>query len=87
MACDTSTLLTNACTYGYAGLSDRDLKIATLVLLCDGGAGGGGGEGGSGDPEGVVTAAVGTTYVNTDDNSFWVKTSGTGNTGWTELIA
>jgi len=41
MACDVSTLMTNACTYGYTGLSDRDLKIATLVLLCEGGSGGG----------------------------------------------
>lgn len=41
MACDVSTLMSNACTYGYVGLSDRDLKIATLVLLCNGGGGGG----------------------------------------------
>lgn len=35
--------MSDACTYGYTGLSDRDIKIATLVLLCNGGGGGGGG--------------------------------------------
>jgi hypothetical protein len=60
-----------------------------LQLLCNlatGGAGGGG-ESGVGDPEGVVTANPGTTYVDTSDSSFWVKLTGTGDTGWIELIA
>jgi len=40
---------------------------------------------GTGSPEGVVTAAVGSTYRRTDGGagtSFYVKESGTGNTGW-----
>ena len=42
---------------------------------------------GAGSPEGVVTASRGSTYRRTDctqtTNCFYVKTSGTGNTGWT----
>lgn len=40
---------------------------------------------GSGSPEGVVTAGIGSTYRRTDGGagtSFYVKESGTGNTGW-----
>ena len=40
---------------------------------------------GSGSPEGVVTAPIGATYSRTDGSagtSFYVKESGTGNTGW-----
>ena len=40
---------------------------------------------GSGSPEGVVTAPVGATYHRTDggaNTSFYVKESGSGNTGW-----
>src|SRR6185295_7828399 len=47
---------------------------------------GGGGLGnlyGSGSPEGVVTANVGQGYVNINNGNFWVKQTGTGNTGWT----
>jgi len=41
---------------------------------------------GSGSPEGVVTASVGSLYTNTagsTSTTLYVKTSGTGNTGWT----
>lgn len=41
---------------------------------------------GSGSPEGVVAAKVGSTYRRTDGSTsttLYVKTSGTGNTGWT----
>lgn len=37
-------------------------------------------------PEGAVTANPGTTYFNTADGSFWIKTTGTGNTGWLALL-
>jgi hypothetical protein len=39
---------------------------------------------GNGSPEGVVTAAVGSTYVRVDGgpSTFFVKGSGSGNTGW-----
>ena len=41
--------------------------------------------GGTGSPEGVVTAPVGSLYSRSDGGagtSFYVKESGTGNTGW-----
>ncbi len=43
-------------------------------------------ESGAGSPEGVVTAPVGFLYLRTDggvSTTLYVKTSGTGNTGWT----
>lgn len=63
-----------------------------LGALEDGAGGGGGGAGtgtfsGSGSPEGAVTASPGSTYLDTSDNSFWSKNSGSGNTGWVQLIA
>jgi parallel beta-helix repeat protein len=36
-------------------------------------------------PEGVITGGIGSTYIQTDGaagNQFWIKESGTGNTGW-----
>jgi len=49
---------------------------------------GGGGLGnlyGSGSPEGVVTANVGQGYVNINNGNFWVKQTGTQNTGWVQV--
>ncbi|MEV1013784.1 hypothetical protein AB0I89_23825 [Micromonospora sp. NPDC049801] len=42
---------------------------------------------GSGSPQSVVTAPVGSLYMRTDGSNgqLWVKGSGTGNTGWTQL--
>ena len=40
----------------------------------------------AGSPEGVVTAPVGEMYVNSTTNDFWYKKTGTGNTGWVQLI-
>lgn len=43
---------------------------------------------GSGDPEGAVTADVGSIYMRTDGGigtSIYAKESGTGNTGWSAL--
>lgn len=37
---------------------------------------------GEGSPEGVVSANVGTAYVDTDSSSVYFKASGSGNTGW-----
>lgn len=44
---------------------------------------------GSGSPEGVVSRGPGATYldVSVDPPSLWAKYSGTGNTGWRQLIA
>lgn len=60
-----------------------------LGALEDGAGGGGGGAGfaGTGSPEGVVTADPGATYLDTSTNSLWAKNSGTGNTGWVQIVA
>lgn len=42
---------------------------------------------GSGSPEGIVSAAPGSTYLDTSTNGFWVKATGVGNTGWVQLIS
>lgn len=47
----------------------------------------GGGLSGVGSPEGVVSANAGQTYFDTVAQTFWAKGTGTGNTGWVELIA
>jgi hypothetical protein len=70
--------------------TERVLEAKILNKLNAGGGGGGTGSPGAvgiGSPEGVVTANAGTTYLDTSTNSFWVKSSGIGNTGWTELLA
>ena len=43
---------------------------------------------GAGSPEGVVAASPGATYTDTsvDPPPFWTKHTGTGNTGWRQLI-
>lgn len=42
---------------------------------------------GAGSPEGVVTGAPGKPYTDTVTGDFWTKQTGTGNTGWLQLIA
>lgn len=37
---------------------------------------------GTGSPEGVVTANIGSIYTSTDTGNFYIKKSGTSNTGW-----
>jgi hypothetical protein len=76
--------MTNACTYGYTGLSDRDLKIATLVLLCDGGSGGGltCGDYSGGTPDFTPSSGCGLAF-DTSNDSLWAYRSG----AWVELIA
>lgn len=60
------------------------LRKATIGDIAAAGAGG---LSGAGSPEGAVIASPGVTYLNTTDDSFWVKKTGTGNTGWINLIA
>lgn len=43
MACDATTLIAAAYANGYAKMSDRDLKMATLASACAGGGGSGAG--------------------------------------------
>lgn len=60
-----------------------------IVDLASGGGGSGTGGAGSigvGSPEGVLTASPGTTY-GTAAGGFWYKVTGTGNTGWIQLVA
>lgn len=52
----------------------EDAMACTDLVLC-----------GAGDPEGSITATVGYIYLRTDgstDSTFYVKESGSGNTGW-----
>jgi hypothetical protein len=61
--------------------ADRDLRLRALEL----GASGPTISAGSGTPEGAVTAPVGSHFHRTDGGagtSFYVKESGSGNTGW-----
>lgn len=48
--------------------------------------GGGGTTSGTGSPEGVITAPEGTTYLDRSTGNFWAKQTGSGNTGWLQLI-
>ena len=66
------------------GDTERMLMVKELIAIKTVGAGG---LYGVGSPEGVKTANPGTTYTQTDTGSFWTKLTGTGNTGWLELIA
>lgn len=58
-----------------------------LGALVDGAGGSGtGGLQGVVNPEGSVTADPGTTYWNSANQTFWAKSSGTGNVGWTQVV-
>jgi len=75
--------------YGTSPCPTNPIRILEVKILnaLNGGAGGtgSGGLSGVGSPEGVVTANPGTTYLD-DSGGFWAKFSGTGNTGWLQLI-
>jgi len=71
--------------FGTSGLPFTNLYVTTDIRL-----GSGGSSAyfkiGSGSPEGVVTAPTGSIYLNLNggaNTTLYVKTSGTGNTGWT----
>lgn len=66
---------------------ERVLEAKILNAIGGGGGTGGAGIVGSGSPQGVVTSPPGTSYFDSSTNSFWYKRTGTGNTGWVELIA
>lgn len=70
---------------------ERVLTAKILLALNNQASGSGTGTGtfsGTGSPEGVITASPGSTYTDTGSSpvNFWTKTSGTGNTGWTQII-
>ena len=79
-----TSLTATAATENYPALSDRELYEAILVAIQ---AGGGGGLSGSGTPQGVLSASPGATYLDTSTGNCWAKQTGTGNTGWLELIS
>lgn len=71
--------------------SDPQWVILQKILgALDSGLGGGGtgagGLAGVGSPEGVVTGSPGQVYTQTDTGGFWNKVTGTGNTGWNQLV-
>lgn len=75
----------NGQTYIDLSTGDFYTKAGDVWNLVAGG-GSGGGLVGVVDPEGVVTAATGTSYVNTVLKKLWYKESGSGNTGWVQYI-
>ena len=83
-ACDPQSIISaNPC---LNVLSQFELEVLKTQLLCQISdsiiSGGGGGLAGAGSPEGVVTASPGRTYWDTTNKAFYVKDTGTGNTGW-----
>lgn len=64
-----------------------EVKILNrLNAMSSGGGTGGAGVVGSGSPEGVVTAPAGTTYFDSTNDIFWVKETGSGSSGWYQLV-
>lgn len=67
-------------------VKDTGNGTKTGWVLFSGSGGGGGGAtapvSGSGSPEGVVTADPGTPYWDATNKKWYVKDTGTGNTGW-----
>jgi hypothetical protein len=61
-------------------------KILGAIVGGAGGGGAGAGFSGTGSPEGVVTAAPGAVYTDVSTGGFWNKVTGTGNTGWNQLV-
>lgn len=59
-------------------------RVTTVALLLAAGAGAN--SCAAGDPEGIITAGMGATYLNSTNDSYWFKKMGTGNTGWIKLI-
>lgn len=63
--------------------ADAALLSGTFVRI--GGSAGPMWSSGSGSPEGVVTASVGSLYSDVAGANLWFKTTGAGNTGWTQI--
>lgn len=72
----------------YIDLDSGDIyrKYGDTWTLFAGGAGATEVTKGVVDPEGAVTKTAPHIYVNTANQTFWVKESGSGNTGWRQYI-
>lgn len=84
MACDANSLMATAMASGYGGMSDRDLKMATLASACAGGGGGGGGNAvtvANTSPVGNGTTK-GDMWINETNNNTWYWDSA----AWIQLI-
>ncbi len=91
MACDAQTIVTDAVCIECNIPPGMYLPIL-ISLMCQlrdqqAALVANGGTAGVGSPEGVVTGSPGRTYFDTAADSLWVKKTGTGNTGWLQLIA
>jgi len=67
---------------GVGGVDQMTVSNAGHIILSNGSVI----ASGAGSPEGVVTAQVGSIYTNTSGSTsttLYIKTSGSGNTGWT----
>ena len=67
---------------GVGGVDQMTVSNAGRIILSNGSVI----ASGTGSPEGVVTAQVGSIYTNTSGSTsttLYIKTSGSGNTGWT----
>ena len=84
---DAQTLINSAVALGFDRLAERQLKEVIAYCADNITVSGGGGLVGVGSPEGAVTAAAGTSYLDTSTDSLWYKASGAGDTGWVQLIA
>lgn len=79
---------------GYVDTDDGTLYVKVTGVGSTGwmAVSGGGGSGvvynssGNGTPEGVVSGAPGRTYWDALNSVFYVKKTGTGNTGWQNLV-
>ena len=85
-SCNINTLLTDANTNRFATADESLQRALILQLLCNMSVNGAGSLSGAGSPEGSKTANVGATYWDTAGKILWVKDSGTGNTGWYQLV-
>lgn len=82
----------SATNLGYSGNTSPGSNVSASRQVGPGGLKGTDGTSssqlyGTGSPEGAATAIPGTTYWDTLNQSLWVKNSGSGNTGWVQLIA
>lgn len=82
-------ILSEASCFTCLGMSLPQAVTLVLLNAIDANITGGGIPGsqiGSGSPEGVVTAEPGTMYWDSVGDALWVKETGSGNTGWHQIV-